>query len=118
MILRPVDSNGDILPVLSSSALVQGAPAVALLVRDRLELLSGDWWEDPALGNAVVELLKESCFTDTDRMALSSYLSSYIRETPGVLDVRDVSFSGEGKEFSFSCTVDTEDGEAGIDYMI
>ena len=39
MILRPVDSNGDILPVLSSSALVQGAPAVALLVRDRLELL-------------------------------------------------------------------------------
>ena len=66
----------------------------------------------------MVDLLKESCFTDADRLALSSYLSSYIRETPGVLDVRDVSFSGEGKEFSFSCTVDTEDGEAGINYML
>ena len=41
MILRPVDASGDILPVLSSAALVRGAPAVAQLIRDRLDLLAG-----------------------------------------------------------------------------
>ena len=118
MILRPVDNNGDVLPVLTSSSLLRDVPAEARLTQDRLELLSGDWWENLSWGNEIVDLLKESRLTEADTQALASYLSSYIRETPGVLDVRDVSFSGEGKEFSFSSTVDTEDGEAGIDYMI
>ena len=51
MILRPVDENGDILPVLSSADLIRGAPATARLVKDRLELLSGDWWENLTWGN-------------------------------------------------------------------
>ena len=48
LLLRPVDDSGDILPVLSSSALVSGSFAVTQLVRDRLNLLSGEWWENPA----------------------------------------------------------------------
>ena len=37
MMMRPVDASGDVLPVLTSSVLVKGASAVALLVRDRLD---------------------------------------------------------------------------------
>ena len=48
MLLRPVDASGDILPVLSSSDLESDPESVALLVRDRLNLLSGEWWENPA----------------------------------------------------------------------
>ena len=118
MILRPVDENGDILPVLSSADLLRDVLAVARLVKDRLELLSGDWWENPAWGNEIVDLLKESRLTEADTQALVSYLSSYIRETTGVLDVRDAVGSVNGKQFSFSCTVDTEYGEAEIDYSI
>ena len=51
MVLRPVDENGDILPVLASASLLKGAEAVARLVKDRLELLSGDWWENLTWGN-------------------------------------------------------------------
>ena len=36
MILRPVDSNGDILPVLVSTSMLRGAGAVVRLVKDRL----------------------------------------------------------------------------------
>ena len=48
MLLRPVDASGDILPVLSTSVLVSDPESVVLLVRDRLNLLSGEWWENPA----------------------------------------------------------------------
>ena len=118
MILRPADDSGDILPVLSPSDLSRGVAANALLARDRLQLLTGDWWENPAWGNAVVEMLKETRYTDADQRTLASYLSSYIRETPGVLDVRDVKFSLEGRQFHYSCTIETDSGTAGLSYSL
>ena len=118
MILRPVDQNGDILPVLVSASLLRGTGAVARLAEDRLELLAGDWWENPAWGNAVVDMVRDSRLTEADTRALANYITSYIRQTPGVLEVEDVSIALEGNIFSCSCRVDTEDGTAQIDYML
>ena len=72
MIIRPVDENGDILPVLVSASLLKGAGAVTRLVKDRLELLAGDWWENPAWGNPVIDMLKESRLTEADTQALAN----------------------------------------------
>ena len=118
MICRPVDDTGDVLPVLSSAVLLRGAQAVAALVEDRLKLLSGDRWENPSWGNAVVEMLQETRLTEADQQTLASYISSYIRETEGVLNVRDPVCSVEGRRFRFSCVVETEDGTAKIDYEV
>ena len=118
MIMRPVDENGDVLPVLTSSGLARGAEAVALLVKDRLDLLAGDWWEYPQKGNSILEMLQDSRLTEADRQALGTYLSSYIRETDGVQDVRDVVFSVQGRQFSFSCTVVTDNGQATVNYEV
>ena len=114
MILRPTDESGNILPVLSSADLLRGAPAVARLVQDRLQFLAGDWWENRTWGNAILDLLQETRFTQADLQALASYLTSYIRETSGVQEVRDVSFSMEGRQFRYACRVETEDGTAEI----
>ena len=87
MLLRPVDASGDILPVLSSSALLSGPEAVALLVQDRLSLLREEWWETPENGFLLLEELRESRITEADAASISSQISAYIRETPGVRDV-------------------------------
>ena len=118
MILRPVDENGDILPVLVSASLLKGTGAVAWLVKDRLELLAGDWWENPAWGNEILEMMRSSRLTEADTQALANYITSYIRQTSGVLEVEDVVFSAEGKQFFYSCRVDTEYGSAQIDYSL
>ncbi len=118
MIHRPVDENGDILPVLSSGDLLRGTEAVAQLVRERLNLLAGEWWENPAWGNEVLEMLQETRLTEEDAQTLASYLSSYIRETSGVWDVISVSYSVNGRQFSYQCTVLTDDGRADIEYEI
>lgn len=116
MIYRPVDENGDILPVRASADLLRDAPAAARLVRDRLSLYTGEWWENPAWGNEILEMLTESRLTETDRQALAAYLSSFIRETPGVRDVRDVSAAAEGCRFCFECVIDTDSGSESIRY--
>jgi len=118
MKMRPADSDGDILPVLHTGEMFSGALAVASLVESRLQLYAGDWWENPAWGNGVIDMLKESRLTEADTQALANYITSYIRQTPGVLEVEDVEFSVEGKFFSYSCRVDTEDGSAEIDYSL
>ena len=118
MIIRPADEQGDVMPVLSRADMLQGAEAVAALVRDRLEMLSGEWWEDPARGNALPDMLKESRLTEADGPALAAYLTSYIRQTSGVRDVRNAAFSAEGRQFRFTCTVGTADGDAEIRYSV
>lgn len=118
MILRPADANGDMLPVLFTSDVLSGVFAEAELTRDRLNLMTGDWWENPSWGNGIVELLKESRWTEADQQVLATYLSSYIRKTPGVQDIRDVQCAVEGRRFLFSCTIETEYGSADIQYEI
>ena len=113
---RPADASADILPVLSAADLLTGIRAETQLIRDRLNLLTGDWWENPEWGNGVLELLRESRLTETDRQILANYLSDYIRKTPGVMDVREVKCSFEGGQFRYECTVETGAGTARISY--
>ena len=116
MIFRPVDEAGDILPVLSASDLLTGARAEAELVRNRLKLLTGEWWENPDWGNDILEMLKESRLTEADQQVLANYISGYIRKTPGVLDVREVKVSVEGRRFRYFCEIVTENGTARVEY--
>ena len=116
MLIRPVDASGDILPVLSSSDLLAGPEAVAQLVQDRLSLLQGEWWERPEYGFSILESLQSSRLTEADASALASRITEYIRQTDGVLEVENVRFAVTGRTFSFSCTVRTKEGTAGVDY--
>ena len=116
--MRPVDPDGDILPVLHTGEMFSDALAVASLVESRLNLYSGDWWENPAWGNEILGMLQEERLTRADAQALSTYLTEYVRETPGVQDVTDVRFSVDGHRFGWSCTVLTEYGKAGIEFEV
>ena len=118
MKMRPVDPDGDILPVLHTGEMFSGALAVASLVESRLELYAGDWWENPARGNEILRILQEGRLTQADVQALSTYLTEYVRETSGVQDVTDVRFSVEGHRFGWECTVLTEYGKAGIEFEV
>ena len=116
MICRPLDASGDILPVLSASDLLTGTRAETELVRNRLRLLTGEWWENPAWGNGILEMLKESRLTEADQQVLANYISGYIRKTPGVLDVREGKVSVEGRQSRYSCEIVTADGTAQASY--
>ena len=118
MKMRPTDENGDVLPVLQTGEMLSGALAVAQLVDSRLNLYSGDWWENPSWGNEILRMLQEGRLTDADAQPRSTYLAEYVRETSGVLDVRDERWNLAGRRFSWSCTALTEYGQVELYYGI
>ena len=118
MRMRPVDQNGDVLPVLHASDVFSGALAVAKLVEDRLNLFSGDWWENSTWGNEILRMQQEGRLTEADAQSLSTYLVGYVRGTSGVKEVQDEKWNLSGGRFSWFCTVLTEYGSSEIHYEI
>lgn len=116
MRMRPTDGTGDILPVRSTAALLTGAGAAAELVRCRLNLLPGEWWENPDHGCAVFRMLREDRLTAEGKTALAAYLTATIRATPGVRAVDRVSAAVTGRQFTYSCEIRTDDGTAGVSW--
>ena len=111
MFYRPVDSSGDILPVLSPLDLLSGTAAAGAGLRDHLQLFPGDWWEHPDRGNQIFDLISVSRRTDQDARTLSAALAAYIRSFPGIRSVSEARSSFSGRRYSFSCTAHTEAGE-------
>lgn len=110
MTCRPVDSAGDILPVLSPASLLSGAPAAAAALSDHLRLFSRDWWEYPLRGNPVFDLLAAGPLRDGDLPALSACATSYVLEFPAVRSVSDVHVSRSGSVMTYTATAHTFDG--------
>lgn len=110
--LRPVDEDGDIRPVYAASELISGAEAVVVYIRQRLRLYAGEWWEDSSDGNRILDMLQAGRLSEADAPSVSSYLSSYILDTPGVVSLEDVSITLSDRTLSYSCTVITEYGSA------
>ena len=113
MILHTLDATGDWLPAASPAALCAGAEAVGQLARFRLNLLRGDWWEDPDLGCDSLERMRSAPRSDAALERLASSLTASIAETPEVLSVRDVSISRgpDGRTAAYSCRLLTPYGE-------
>ena len=118
MKLRPVDQDGDMLPILHASDMLSGSLAIAKLVEDRLVLYFGDWWENPAWGNEILRMLQEGRLTEADAQSLSTYLASYVRNTSGVKEIQNEKWNLSGNRFSWSCTALTEYGKTEIEYQL
>jgi len=118
MLLRPVDASGDILPVCSSAALLSGPEAAAQLVKYRLSLLKGEWWENPEWGFFILEAMQTSRLSEAETAALSAQITAYIRETSGVREVENARCSVVGRQVTYSCTVRTAEGTAEVSLRI
>ena len=116
MLIRSADSSGDILPVLSSRDLLSGPEAVAQLVKYRLSMGIGEWWETPEAGFPVPGWMRESRVTEADTGTLSSMISAYIRDTDGVREVEKETSSVSGRRFQYSCEVRTKEGNAAVSF--
>ena len=117
MIIRPEDTTGDILPVLSRSDMLSNSRSVAQLVSDRLRLFAGEWWENPSWGNRIIQMIRSGRPTEADVSSFSTYLSSYVRETEGVQAVEDVEASVSGRVFHWKARIRTADGPEEIRYQ-
>ena len=105
------DAQGEWLPVTVAGDGLKGSEAVARLVEDRLKLFQNEWWEDPRVGNPVLEMFRTGRPTEMLLTQMTNMIAAYIQETPGVLAVEDVQASVLNREISFYCRGMTAEGE-------
>ena len=106
------EAAGDWLPAAVPSDCLSGSEAVPHLIRDRLKLFTGEWWEDASFGNPVLELLRTRRVTEADLPQIANLLAAYVQETDQVVSVSDVHTSLAGREILFSCRALTAYGSA------
>ena len=106
------------LTILADDKPVTGYARAKLIGTERLKLFAGEWWENSEWGNEILQMLQEGRLTEADAQSLSTYLSSYVRKTTGVQDVREEKWTISGGRFSWSCTVLTENGREEVHYEL
>ena len=110
MVIRPVDKDGDILPVENINKMATGKQAVASVINLRLNFYKGEWWEDEEIGFAVPDFLV-SGVRENGVGLLAKYISSYISDSKDVREVTDVQTVMNGHSLTFYCSVLTIYGE-------
>ena len=114
MIVRPVDENGDMRPIEYSDQMATGAKAVAQVVRQRLALYFGEWWEDEDAGFRVPRFLSEGVRTENVQM-LQKYISSYIAGTEGVEGIASSGISVSGRTMTYRCVINAGGDSATVE---
>lgn len=90
MRVRPVNDEGDMMPIQNDSQMLKDGEAVAQIVKSRLSFYQGEWWEDARLGIRIPEFLADN-IRRSDVDILGKYITSYVAETDGVTGIGDVS---------------------------
>ena len=112
MTARPLDASGYVLPVLSPASLLSDAPAIASALSDHLRLFTGDWWEYPARGNPVFDLMAAGPIQEKDLPALSASITSWLLTFPAVRSVSDVAASLSGSVLTYTAVASLTSGAA------
>ena len=112
MRVRPLDEQGDYIPIYNTDQMITGKDAVAQVVNVRLQFYYGEWWEDRTLGFRAPEFLVNSARSG-DTNLLSKYIASYISGTEGVRAVTDIVSTMEEHVLRFYCRVITNEGTSG-----
>lgn len=108
---RPIDENGDMMPVNTMDDMKDGASAVLLAVHSRMRLLQGEWWEDRSLGFRIPQILFDGTRMPYGVASLANYITSYIAQTEGVTAVTEVLAYMEDRVMHYSCAILTGDGQ-------
>ena len=118
MTLHHCDASGDWLPVMVTGDGMTGAEAVAQLIRYRLNLFQREWWENPEIGNPVLEMLKNDRITETAVSQVTNVISDYIRNTKDVVSLEDIKGELIGKQILYSCRILTSYGVTSVSVML
>lgn len=114
MIVHNYDAAGDWFPVHVADEVISGKEAIVQLIRFRMHLWTDEWWENPNMGLNILRLFQENRITETSLSVITTDLTNYIAEIPGVLSVENMKITTVGRTVNYSCKVYTSEGAIDI----
>jgi len=114
VLYRPVDSQGDMIPITRKSRLQHGAEALAEAIKSRMRLHRGEWFEDPDAGSPVLDLLVNDKVTENYMGAIAHQIVGYIAETTGVKSIQasQPTYNRATRSMTLKCAVMPTNGES------
>lgn len=115
LIYRKLDDKGDMLLGIGDLAFVKNLDAITQAIYTRLRLLRGEWWERRGEGLPLWQEILGQPRTETQRNMVDLLVIERINDTRGVTAVRDVDSFYTGRNYTFTCRVETIYGEANVE---
>ena len=106
-----LDSNWDLNPAV----VLSDYDAVAQIIKQRLQLLMGEWWEATNQGLPLWQTILNA---GSNPQAAAMVIEQCIAGTPYVTSLIDVNwtYNGETRQFAFSCGAVTAFGTIPVTY--
>ena len=111
---RPIDENGDMMPVFSEKDMLEGYKAVGTIAGERLKLIRGEWWEDETVGFRMVPYLIDSA-KENETNFFMNYITSYLAATEGCKGITDVEVTYKNRELKYSCRMIADGGSMNLE---
>jgi pantothenate kinase-related protein Tda10 len=91
-----------------------GTAAVSQAIKTQLLLLLGEWWEDTEDGLPLFENILGQPGTPQNVQSIDLLIKDRISNTLGVISVSDFQSTYQNRQYSLSCTVSTQYGDATV----
>lgn len=111
---RILDIDGDYSFGKGQQDITYGAYAVAQAIKTRLSLLQGEWWEDVEEGLPLFQDILGTGADMNNLLIVDGIIRDRILSTKDVLNITEFDSLLEGRNYTFTCRVDTKYGEINI----
>lgn len=118
MIYRKIDNGGDYCFGRSSQDFVQGAQAVAQVIRTRLLLLKSEWWENQDEGLPLFQSILGQAGTPDNLKAIDLIIRDRISTAQDVTGIEDFKSSYANRKYSVLVVVNTKYGTAEVEVSL
>ena len=108
---RKLDANGDLVRGKGKDDFITDGDAVVQILRQRLRMFKGEWWENQDAGMAKISDLLGRYGIGSDTRPVDSLIQDTILSTPYVTGIASMSSSYVNRKYSFSATVNTAFGQ-------
>lgn len=113
MLYRPVDSQGDMIPIQRKIQLFSGVDAVAEAIKSRMKLHKGEWFEDLNVGSPILDLISNGRISENNLGPIAHQIIGYISLTAGIKVVQASKpvYNGVSRSMTIPCIVTATSGE-------
>lgn len=99
---------------------IDGAESIAQQVKTKILLFYGEWWENIAIGIPMFQSIIGQVNNENAKQSAALLIEKRIREVEGVTSVSNlvVEIDSITRKLSFSCIVETSEGQVEIEVNI
>ena len=118
LIYRKLDDDGSTVFGHNAQDFLTGLEAMTQVIKTRLRTVWGEWWEGDETAVPYYTEVMGAYATESNRATIDMMITRRILDTVGVLSVQDVKSYISGRDYHYSCAVNTIYGKTSAEVKL